>query len=60
MMVNGIDYVSWPRLNSLTDIIHYNGPGFRSGRHGMGVKSNGKRTVNGRIEELEPSKKRVD
>jgi hypothetical protein len=37
IFVHGIQYVSWPRLISLTDIIYYNGPGYRSARHGMGV-----------------------
>jgi len=71
MMVHGINYVSWPRLNPLTHIIYYNGPGFRSARHGMGVKGNAKAaetrqrtkgTLSGRIEELELGslKKRVD
>lgn len=27
---HGVDYVSWPRLNSLDDVIYYDGPGFRS------------------------------
>ena len=36
IFVHGIDYVAWPRLLPLTDTIHYNGPGFRSGRHGTG------------------------
>jgi len=67
MMVHGINYVSWPRLNPLTHIINYNGPGFRSARHGMGVKGNAraaetKQRTKGRIEELELGslKKRVD
>jgi hypothetical protein len=34
--INGIDYVSWPRLIPPTDIIYYTGPGFRSGHHGKG------------------------
>lgn len=38
VIVHGIDYVSWPRLLPLTDIIFYTGPGFRSGHHGKGVK----------------------
>lgn len=37
VILHGIEYVSWPRLNPLTDIIYYNGPGFRSARHGMGI-----------------------
>lgn len=37
MVVNGIDFVSWPKLIPPTDIIYYNGPGFRSARHGMGL-----------------------
>ncbi|KAG6883357.1 hypothetical protein C0992_008940, partial [Termitomyces sp. T32_za158] len=40
MFVHGIDYVSWPRLIPLTDVIYYNGPGFRSGNHGKGLKDN--------------------
>src|SRR5260221_6115365 len=34
--IHGLDYVAWPRLISLTETIHYNGAGFRSGRHGTG------------------------
>lgn len=34
--LHGIDYVSWPRLLPLTDIIHYDGPGFREAHHGKG------------------------
>jgi hypothetical protein len=37
IIIHGIDYVSWPRLIPLTDIIYYNGPGFRSGHHGKGL-----------------------
>ncbi|KAH7929386.1 inositol phosphatidylinositol phosphatase [Leucogyrophana mollusca] len=36
IMIHGIDYVSWPRLIPPTDIIYYEGPGFRSGHHGKG------------------------
>ena len=36
--IHGIDYVSWPKLIPPTDIIYYNGPGFRSGHHGKGLK----------------------
>ena len=36
MFIHGLDYVAWPRLLPLTDIIHYNGAGFRSGHHGTG------------------------
>ncbi|KAI0029153.1 SacI homology domain-containing protein [Vararia minispora EC-137] len=32
----GVDYVSWPRLLPPTDVIQYNGPGYRSARNGMG------------------------
>lgn len=38
MMINGIDFVSWPKLLPPTDLIYYNGPGFRSARHGMGLR----------------------
>ncbi|KAI0274857.1 SacI homology domain-containing protein [Gloeopeniophorella convolvens] len=37
---HGIDYVAWPRLLPVTDIIHYDGPGFRSGHHGTGFGLN--------------------
>lgn len=36
IMINGIDYVSWPRLIPSTDVIYYDGPGFRSGNNGKG------------------------
>ena len=36
MFIHGLDYIAWPRLLPLTEIIHYNGPGFRSGHHGTG------------------------
>lgn len=35
-MVHGIEYVNWPRLLPLNDIIYYDGPGFRSGHKGKG------------------------
>jgi len=38
IILHGIDFVAWPRLVPLTDIVYYTGPGYRSGRHGMGVK----------------------
>ncbi|THH12165.1 hypothetical protein EW145_g157 [Phellinidium pouzarii] len=34
---HGISYVSWPRLNPLTDIIEYSGPGFKGPRKGRGL-----------------------
>ncbi|KAK7058336.1 Phosphoinositide phosphatase sac1 [Paramarasmius palmivorus] len=37
IIAHGIFYVSWPRLIPLNDVIYYNGPGYRSARHGMGV-----------------------
>jgi hypothetical protein len=36
MMMHGIEYVSWPRLIPPTDIIHYEGRGFRSAHNGKG------------------------
>jgi hypothetical protein len=39
ILAHGIDYVSWPRLNSLQDVISYEGRGHQSGRHGRGVTS---------------------
>lgn len=37
ILTHGIDYVSWPRLISLSSIINYNGPGYRGGNHGKGI-----------------------
>ena len=37
ILAHGIDYVSWPRLISLSSIIYYNGPGYRGGNHGKGL-----------------------
>ncbi|KAI5115288.1 hypothetical protein M0805_006227, partial [Coniferiporia weirii] len=34
---HGVSYVSWPRLDPLTDIIDYNGPGFKGTRKGRGL-----------------------
>lgn len=31
---NGIQYVSWPRLKKLDEVIHYSGKGYESGRKG--------------------------
>ena len=36
IFIHGIEYVSWPRLQPLTDIIYYEGPGYRSGHRGKG------------------------
>ncbi|KAF7310606.1 SAC domain-containing protein [Mycena chlorophos] len=45
IVIHGIDYVSWPRLLPSTEYIYYNGPGFRSARHGMGLgKGDGPKT----------------
>ena len=30
IFAHGMDYVAWPRLVSLTDVIFYEGPGYRS------------------------------
>jgi len=38
ILLHGIDYVAWPRLNPPTDIINYGGPGFRSAHHGKGIR----------------------
>jgi hypothetical protein len=32
----GVEYVNWPKLLPPTDIIQYDGPGFRTGPHGRG------------------------
>lgn len=39
ILINGIDYVSWPRLLPPTDIIYYSGPGFRSAHNGKGLNT---------------------
>ncbi|KAL7412892.1 SacI homology domain-containing protein [Mrakia frigida] len=33
---NGINYVSWPRLNPPLEVLNYDGPGFRTTQHGRG------------------------
>ena len=63
---NGIHYVSWPKLNRIDHVIHYEGPGFKSPLHGRGFTfAQPPRLYNKRIEEIElgaPSieKKRSD
>jgi len=39
ILLHGIDYVSWPRFIPPTDIIYYNGPGYREAHHGMGFNA---------------------
>ncbi|EIW86399.1 inositol phosphatidylinositol phosphatase [Coniophora puteana RWD-64-598 SS2] len=39
MVINGIQYVAWPRLLPPTELIYYDGPGFRSAHHGKGFAS---------------------
>jgi hypothetical protein len=65
---HGVDYVSWPQLNPQTEAIYYTGPGYRSGRNGLGqvmkhggAKSNRPR-ANSRLGEAEMGslKKRND
>lgn len=74
IFIHGIDYVNWPRLVPLTDIIYYDGPGFRSANNGKGfgipaldVKVGSKmlaktrKRAGSRLEEIEMgSKLRVD
>ncbi|KAI0828341.1 SacI homology domain-containing protein [Trametes gibbosa] len=60
---HGIDYVNWPRLQPLTDIIYYDGPGFRSARKGTGLglpALENRRVKSKRLEEIEMGTKRVD
>jgi len=42
IFIHGIYYVSWPLLNPLTDVIHYDGPGFRSKTRGRGLGISGR------------------
>jgi hypothetical protein len=69
IFIHGIDYVSWPRLIPPTDVIYYNGPGFRSGNNGKGLGSSdvgkldskasakwlstGRKRTTSRVEEIE-------
>ena len=39
IIAHGIDYVAWPRLNPPSAVLYYDGPGFRSGRHGRGLST---------------------
>lgn len=72
IFMHGVHYVSWPRLNPPVEAIYYNGPGFRSGRKGLGSLSTRsgivtggslkRQRANSRLEEVEmgSAKKRVD
>jgi len=75
ILIHGIDYVAWPRLNPPTDIIYYTGPGYRSGHHGKGLNGQaelswkhskglggGRRRAKSNVEEVELGtiRKRVD
>ncbi|THH17404.1 hypothetical protein EW146_g3395 [Bondarzewia mesenterica] len=76
IFIHGIDYVAWPRLLPPTDVIHYNGPGFRSAHNGKGFGmdigklkagasaqwlASGVRRTDKQVEEIElGTKKRVD
>ncbi|THH19070.1 hypothetical protein EUX98_g8842 [Antrodiella citrinella] len=64
IMIHGIEYVSWPRLLPLNDVIFYDGPGFRSGNHGKGfgihaldskvnAKAKGRKRAHSRLDEIE-------
>lgn len=35
---NGVDYVAWPRLVVLDEVLAYSGKGFESGRRGRPVR----------------------
>ncbi|KAF9458360.1 inositol/phosphatidylinositol phosphatase [Collybia nuda] len=48
ILFHGIDYVSWPRLLPLTDVIFYSGPGFRSAHNGKGFKGGQGQTALGK------------
>ena len=74
IFIHGIEYVNWPRLVPLTDIIHYDGPGYRSANKGKGfgipaldvkigskVLAKTRKRAGSRLEEIEMgSKLRVD
>ena len=72
ILSHGIEYVNWPRLLPLDDIINYDGPGFRAAFNGKGfgipaldtkVKNwtSGHRRLKSKLDEIEMgSKIRVD
>lgn len=61
LVQHGIDYVAWPRLNPLTDTIHYSGKGTFSGRHGRGfAASGGGKIKGGRLEVKESGDKDME
>lgn len=71
IFIHGIEYVNWPKLLPLSDIVHYDGPGFRSGHNGkgLGIPALDSRAVNekahkraiSKLEEIEMgTKSRVD
>lgn len=73
MVTYGISYVSWPKLVLLDSIIYYDGPGYRSAKHGMGLKGvnvklgldNGTKWLSnkgkvGKEESIPMTRKRVD
>jgi hypothetical protein len=66
IFIHGIEYVSWPRLVPPTELIHYNGPGFRSAHNGKGLglsaRGMGRRDSTSRIHEIELGtlRKRID
>jgi phosphatidylinositol 4-phosphatase len=55
IFIHGIEYVNWPRLLPLSDIVHYDGPGFRSGHNGKGL---GKPSLDSAQDEKAFSKRR--
>lgn len=68
IFINGIEYVSWPRLIPPTDTVYYNGPGFRSAHNGKGFRLSsrtrklvGRRRAGSIMQQIElGAKKRVD
>ncbi|KIK71360.1 hypothetical protein GYMLUDRAFT_148807 [Collybiopsis luxurians FD-317 M1] len=61
MVTYGINYVSWPKLISLDPIIYYDGPGYRSAKHGMGLKGmNVKLGLDSGASWLNKGKRKVD
>jgi hypothetical protein len=37
IFAHGMDYVSWPKLVPMDDVIYYDGPGKRYGNNGKGI-----------------------
>jgi phosphatidylinositol 4-phosphatase len=64
ILAHGMDYVSWPKLVPMDDVLYYDGPGKRYGNAGKGIKIealSSRRVGKSQIHEIEMgTKKRID